>query len=96
MPLPFANASRSTPPRTHDDVSMPCRSAPAVVVDAVRLRIAPLFPHWGAERIEALVCQIAAVEWRYSAGSDVEAGRLGQPSTDLGGDRGRSSAEGAS
>ena len=43
---------------------------PASLVDAVRARIAPLFPDWTSERIEVLVCQMAALEWRYSIGGE--------------------------
>lgn len=50
------------------DVSKPCLAAPASLVDAVRARIAPLFPEWSPQDVEVLVCQIAAVEWRYSVG----------------------------
>lgn len=38
---------------------------PAEMVDAVRDRVSPLFPGWSAPRIETLVCQMAALEWRY-------------------------------
>jgi hypothetical protein len=54
---------------------MPCRAAPASMVDAVRARIAPLFPDWAHAEIEALVCQIAAVEWRYSVGGTTSEAR---------------------
>jgi hypothetical protein len=46
-------------------------------VDAVRARIAPLFPDWAPAEVEALVCQIAAVEWRYSVGGTTSEERPG-------------------
>ena len=39
-----------------------------MLLNAVRARIAPLFPDWPAEGVEQLVCQIAELEWRYSVG----------------------------
>jgi hypothetical protein len=42
-----------------------CGLVPAEMVDAVRARVTPLFPDWDRERIEALVGQMAALEWRY-------------------------------
>lgn len=38
---------------------------PTAMVDAVRKRVSPLFPDWSTPRIETLVCEMAALEWRY-------------------------------
>jgi hypothetical protein len=42
----------------------PSRPPPSLV-DAIRGRVATLFPDWSASRIEPLVHQMAAIEWKY-------------------------------
>jgi hypothetical protein len=44
---------------------IPTSSPPPSVVDSIRGRIAPLFPGWSTARIEVLVRQMAAIEWKY-------------------------------
>jgi hypothetical protein len=57
--------------------SGPCLVPPATLVDAVRARITPLFPGWERERIEALVAQMASLEWRYLVGTESPAALSG-------------------
>lgn len=53
---------------------VPCSAAPLALVDAVRARIAPLFPDWEHGRIEILVQQMASVEWRYLVSNEIADG----------------------
>ena len=54
----------------------PCGDAPPALLSEVRARITPLFPGWDPDAIEELVCQMAALQWRYLAASDEETGRV--------------------
>jgi hypothetical protein len=66
MPSATLSAARVVPPER--------------VIEAVRARIAPLFPEWESARIELLVQQIAEVEWRYLAGDGADP--MGRRSSD--------------